>query len=95
MNSLIYIKKKVLKQHRLSKSNSDLNLLKDETNSETSGPIQKGLTFDKWLSQKLRAKKLEILKKKEEAKIEIIERYALDEAFKILFYFLFLLSFLL
>lgn len=64
----------VLKQHRLSKSNSDLNLLKDENSSDNSVPIQKGLTFDKWLAHKLRAKKLELLKKKEEAKIDIIER---------------------
>jgi len=66
----------VLQQHRLTKSNTDLNMLREqETNSDLSMPIQKGLTFDMWLAHKLRLKRLELKKKKDEAKLEIIERY--------------------
>ena len=65
-----------MKQHRLSKSNSELNLFKEQDNSsDNSMLIQKGLTFDKWLAHKLKARRLELLKKREEAKIDIIERF--------------------
>lgn len=50
-------------------------LREQETNSDLSMPIQKGLTFDMWLAHKLRLKRLELKKKKDEAKLEIIERY--------------------
>ena len=51
-------------------------MLKENDGSEAgSERIQKGITFDKWLAQKLRAKRLELLKKKEEQKVEAVERY--------------------
>ena len=65
----------MLKNHKQNRSVSDLKMTKsieDENDEVPSTPIQSGLTFDKWLAQKLKAKKLEQQKiKKAEAEKEL------------------------
>ena len=59
----------VLKQHKLSRSITDLNKsLNDQDNNSESAPLQSGLSFDKWLSRKLKIKReAEELKRSAEA----------------------------
>ncbi|CAF0933556.1 unnamed protein product [Brachionus calyciflorus] len=67
--------KEVLKAHKQNRSISDLKMstIGDDDNEEgATSPLQTGLSFDKWLAQKLKAKKLEQQKlKKAEAEKEL------------------------
>ncbi len=62
---------KVLKQHKLSRSLTDINksLAENLNESDEIAPIENRLTFDKWLSQKMKAKRILMEKKKKEAQI--------------------------
>lgn len=55
--------RRVLKEHRESRSLTELRSLNESTDRSLDdgdiSPIQNGLTFDKWLSQKLKAKRLQ------------------------------------
>lgn len=67
---------KVLKSHKQNRSISDLKIstkIQDnQSDASVTSPVQGGITFDKWLAQKLKAKKLEQQKlKKAEAEKEL------------------------
>lgn len=69
---IIFLKYKylVLKRHKLSRSTSELKLrAENDENPEISSPIETGLTFDKWLAQKEKIKRIQKQQKLKEAQL--------------------------
>ncbi len=64
----------VLKRHKLSRSTSELKSRgENEENPELSSPIETGLTFDKWLAQKEKIKRMKKQQKLKEAQLSNTE----------------------